>query len=148
MQAYSLAGLSGGFVTFFVCASILPAWISFCLSVKFFGQQSLRLVVNANVIVITAFTIFAQINLSLASSFVLHCLPSHYNRFAYIFTVFICMLLSNLILLASVTHLSKKKKKKKFTSFFYSPGQQCFTYYLLFHALHILFILVAFLPSF
>ncbi|KAG5015281.1 hypothetical protein AAZX31_08G100500 [Glycine max] len=40
--AYLVAGLSGGFVTFFVCASLLPAWISFCLSVKFFGQRSLR----------------------------------------------------------------------------------------------------------
>ncbi|XP_020229778.1 endoplasmic reticulum metallopeptidase 1 isoform X1 [Cajanus cajan] len=40
--AYLVAGLSGGFVTFFVCASMLPAWISFCLSVKSFGQRSLR----------------------------------------------------------------------------------------------------------
>ncbi|KAK7359388.1 hypothetical protein VNO77_01346 [Canavalia gladiata] len=40
--AYLVAGLSGGFVTFFACASMLPAWVSFCLSVKFFGRQSLR----------------------------------------------------------------------------------------------------------
>ncbi|XP_027341973.1 endoplasmic reticulum metallopeptidase 1 isoform X2 [Abrus precatorius] len=40
--AYLVAGLSGGFVTFFVCASMLPAWLSFCFSVKFFGRQSLR----------------------------------------------------------------------------------------------------------
>ncbi|XP_014523962.1 endoplasmic reticulum metallopeptidase 1 isoform X2 [Vigna radiata var. radiata] len=39
-MAYLVAGLSGGFVTFFVCASMLPAWIFFCLSVKFFGQRS------------------------------------------------------------------------------------------------------------
>ncbi|XP_047175721.1 endoplasmic reticulum metallopeptidase 1 isoform X3 [Vigna umbellata] len=41
-MAYLVAGLSGGFVTFFVCASMLPAWLFFCLSVKFFGQRSLR----------------------------------------------------------------------------------------------------------
>ncbi|XP_057419329.1 uncharacterized protein LOC130713574 [Lotus japonicus] len=39
---YLVSGLSGGFITFFVSASMLPAWISFCLSVKFFGQRSLR----------------------------------------------------------------------------------------------------------
>ncbi|XP_061360756.1 uncharacterized protein LOC133304724 [Gastrolobium bilobum] len=40
--AYLVAGLSGGFLTFFVSASMLPAWISFCLSVKSFGRHSLR----------------------------------------------------------------------------------------------------------
>ncbi|KAJ1401969.1 Peptidase M28 [Sesbania bispinosa] len=40
--AYLVSGLSGGFVTFFVSVSMLPAWISFCLSVKSFGRQSLR----------------------------------------------------------------------------------------------------------
>ncbi|KAK7319050.1 hypothetical protein RJT34_03760 [Clitoria ternatea] len=39
---YLISGLSGGFVTFFVCASLLPAWLSFRSSVKFFGQRSLR----------------------------------------------------------------------------------------------------------
>ncbi|GFP88377.1 endoplasmic reticulum metallopeptidase 1 [Phtheirospermum japonicum] len=40
--AYLLFGLSGGFVTFLVSAFMLPAWISFRLSTKFFGHQSLR----------------------------------------------------------------------------------------------------------
>ncbi|XP_058731795.1 uncharacterized protein LOC131603496 isoform X1 [Vicia villosa] len=40
--AYLAAGLSGGFVTFFACASMLPSWISFCLSVKSFGRRSFR----------------------------------------------------------------------------------------------------------
>ncbi|XP_057775154.1 uncharacterized protein LOC130994138 [Salvia miltiorrhiza] len=39
---YLVSGLSGGFITFFVSVSMLPAWISYCLSVKTFGQQSLR----------------------------------------------------------------------------------------------------------
>ncbi|XP_050898371.1 uncharacterized protein LOC127105245 isoform X2 [Lathyrus oleraceus] len=40
--AYLAAGLSGGFVTFFASASMLPSWISFCLSVKSFGRRSFR----------------------------------------------------------------------------------------------------------
>ncbi|KAL3644438.1 hypothetical protein CASFOL_009618 [Castilleja foliolosa] len=40
--AYLLFGLSGGFVTFIVSAFMLPAWISFRLSTKFFGHQSFR----------------------------------------------------------------------------------------------------------
>ncbi|CAI8616987.1 unnamed protein product [Vicia faba] len=40
--AYLAAGLSGGFVTFFACASMLPSWISFCFSVKSFGRRSFR----------------------------------------------------------------------------------------------------------
>ncbi|KAL5055448.1 hypothetical protein RYX36_036130 [Vicia faba] len=42
--AYLAAGLSGGFVTFFACASMLPSWISFCFSVKSFGRRSFRLI--------------------------------------------------------------------------------------------------------
>lgn len=45
-QAYLAAGLSGGFVTFFASASMLPSWISFCLSVKSFGRRSFRLIIN------------------------------------------------------------------------------------------------------
>ncbi|GER56068.1 Zn-dependent exopeptidases superfamily protein [Striga asiatica] len=41
-EAYLLSGLSGGFVTFLVSAFMLPAWILFRLSTKFFGHQSLR----------------------------------------------------------------------------------------------------------
>ncbi|KAL6505422.1 hypothetical protein OROHE_022801 [Orobanche hederae] len=41
-MAYLLSGLSGGFVTFLVSALMLPAWISFRLSIKFFGHHSLR----------------------------------------------------------------------------------------------------------
>ncbi|KAE8023656.1 hypothetical protein FH972_009328 [Carpinus fangiana] len=40
--AYLLAGLNGGFLTFFISASMLAAWASFCLSVKSYGYQSLR----------------------------------------------------------------------------------------------------------
>ncbi|KAG2706640.1 hypothetical protein I3760_05G113100 [Carya illinoinensis] len=40
--AYLVAGLSGGFLTFFVSASMLAAWPSFCFSVKYFGCHSLR----------------------------------------------------------------------------------------------------------
>ncbi|PPR88468.1 hypothetical protein GOBAR_AA32219 [Gossypium barbadense] len=40
--AYLLAGLSGGFLTFFTSASMLLAWISFCLSIKFSGRQLAR----------------------------------------------------------------------------------------------------------
>ncbi|XP_068326281.1 uncharacterized protein [Pyrus communis] len=40
--AYLLAGLSGGFLTFSISTSMLPGWISYCLSVKLFGHQSLR----------------------------------------------------------------------------------------------------------
>ncbi|KAL2233718.1 UNVERIFIED_CONTAM: 60S ribosomal protein L17-2 [Sesamum indicum] len=40
--AYLVSGLGGGFVTFIASLFMLPAWISFRLSVKFFGHQSLR----------------------------------------------------------------------------------------------------------
>ncbi|XWS34580.1 hypothetical protein CRYUN_Cryun21dG0050400 [Craigia yunnanensis] len=40
--AYPVAGLSGGFLTFFTSASMLLAWISFHLSIKFCGHQSVR----------------------------------------------------------------------------------------------------------
>ncbi|OMO88172.1 Peptidase M28 [Corchorus olitorius] len=40
--AYLVAGLSGGFLTFFTSASMLLAWIAFYLSVKFSGHQSVR----------------------------------------------------------------------------------------------------------
>ncbi|XP_028772181.1 endoplasmic reticulum metallopeptidase 1 [Neltuma alba] len=40
--AYLGAGLSGGFLTFVTSTFMLPAWISFCLSVKSYGRQSLR----------------------------------------------------------------------------------------------------------
>ncbi|KAH1064090.1 hypothetical protein J1N35_029077 [Gossypium stocksii] len=40
--AYLLAGLSGGFLTFFTSVSMLLAWISFCLSIKFCGRQLAR----------------------------------------------------------------------------------------------------------
>ncbi|KAG8383293.1 hypothetical protein BUALT_Bualt05G0169600 [Buddleja alternifolia] len=39
---YLVSGLSGGFVTFLVSAFMFPAWISFRLSTKLFGHQSLR----------------------------------------------------------------------------------------------------------
>ncbi|XP_073130207.1 uncharacterized protein [Henckelia pumila] len=39
---YLLSGLSSGFVTFFISVFMVPAWISFCLSVKSFGRKSLR----------------------------------------------------------------------------------------------------------
>ncbi|XP_021899641.1 endoplasmic reticulum metallopeptidase 1, partial [Carica papaya] len=39
--AYLVAGLSGGFLTFLLSAFMLPAWISFRLSVRSFGHQSL-----------------------------------------------------------------------------------------------------------
>ncbi|KAG5521849.1 hypothetical protein RHGRI_034169 [Rhododendron griersonianum] len=41
-EAYLVAGLSGGFLTFSVSVFMLPAWICFCLSLKSFGRQSLR----------------------------------------------------------------------------------------------------------
>ncbi|KAM1633612.1 hypothetical protein ACFXTN_010647 [Malus domestica] len=41
-MAYLLGGLSGGFLTFSMSVSMLPGWISYCLSVKLFGRQSLR----------------------------------------------------------------------------------------------------------
>ncbi|CAI0381207.1 unnamed protein product [Linum tenue] len=41
-QAYTAAGLSGGFLAFLISASMLLAWIFFCLSVKFYGHQTLR----------------------------------------------------------------------------------------------------------
>ncbi|KAL6520542.1 hypothetical protein OROMI_032304 [Orobanche minor] len=41
-MAYLLSGLSSGFVTFLVSALMLPAWISFRLSIKFFGHHSFR----------------------------------------------------------------------------------------------------------
>ncbi|XP_059633546.1 uncharacterized protein LOC132276224 [Cornus florida] len=40
--AYLLAGLSGGFLTFSLSVFMLPAWISYWLSIKCFGRQSLR----------------------------------------------------------------------------------------------------------
>ncbi|KAK9277748.1 hypothetical protein L1049_007295 [Liquidambar formosana] len=40
--AYLVAGLSGGFLTLSLSASMLLAWISFCLSINSFGRQSLR----------------------------------------------------------------------------------------------------------
>ncbi|KAK4423941.1 60S ribosomal protein L17-2 [Sesamum alatum] len=40
--AYLVSGLGGGFVTFLASFFMLPSWISFRLSVKFFGHQSLR----------------------------------------------------------------------------------------------------------
>ncbi|XVF43729.1 hypothetical protein PTKIN_Ptkin02bG0063800 [Pterospermum kingtungense] len=40
--AYLVAGLSGGFLTFFTSASMLLAWICFYLSIKFSGHQSAR----------------------------------------------------------------------------------------------------------
>ncbi|KAL0447250.1 UNVERIFIED_CONTAM: Endoplasmic reticulum metallopeptidase 1 [Sesamum latifolium] len=41
-SAYLLSGLGGGFVTFIASLFMLPAWITFRLSVKFFGHRSLR----------------------------------------------------------------------------------------------------------
>ncbi|XP_042501185.1 endoplasmic reticulum metallopeptidase 1 isoform X2 [Macadamia integrifolia] len=41
-EAYLVAGLSGGFLSFFSSVFMLLAWISFCLSAKFFGPQSLK----------------------------------------------------------------------------------------------------------
>ncbi|KAF3431060.1 hypothetical protein FNV43_RR25790 [Rhamnella rubrinervis] len=41
-SAYLVAGLSGGFLTFFLSAFMLLAWTLFCLSVKSCGRQSLR----------------------------------------------------------------------------------------------------------
>ncbi|EXC06150.1 Endoplasmic reticulum metallopeptidase 1 [Morus notabilis] len=40
--AYLVAGLSGGFLTFILSASMLLAWISFCFAVKSCGHQSFR----------------------------------------------------------------------------------------------------------
>ncbi|KAK4283475.1 hypothetical protein QN277_000422 [Acacia crassicarpa] len=40
--AYLVSGLSGGFLTFVTSTFMLLAWISFCLSVKYYGRQSLR----------------------------------------------------------------------------------------------------------
>ncbi|CAN1152416.1 Endoplasmic reticulum metallopeptidase 1 [Linum perenne] len=40
--AYLAAGLGGGFLTFYISASMLLAWIFFCLSAKFYGYQTLR----------------------------------------------------------------------------------------------------------
>ncbi|XP_010556155.1 PREDICTED: endoplasmic reticulum metallopeptidase 1 isoform X2 [Tarenaya hassleriana] len=40
--AYILAGLSGGFLTFFNCVCMLFAWICLCLSDKSYGRESLR----------------------------------------------------------------------------------------------------------
>ncbi|KAM7251325.1 hypothetical protein ACFE04_023208 [Oxalis oulophora] len=37
---YLLAGLSGGFLTFFNCASMLLAWIFYCISVKYNDHRS------------------------------------------------------------------------------------------------------------
>ncbi|XP_078441652.1 Zn-dependent exopeptidases superfamily protein [Wolffia australiana] len=41
-MGYTLAGIGGGYMTFFSAAFMLPAWISFCLSRKWFGIQSFR----------------------------------------------------------------------------------------------------------
>ncbi|XP_022962145.1 endoplasmic reticulum metallopeptidase 1-like isoform X2 [Cucurbita moschata] len=41
-MAYLLAGLSGGFLTFFACISMLAAWLSFSLAAKHYGRRSLR----------------------------------------------------------------------------------------------------------
>ncbi|CAA6664062.1 unnamed protein product [Spirodela intermedia] len=41
-MAYTLSGLGGGFVTFLHAASMLLAWIFFCLSSKYFGHKSFR----------------------------------------------------------------------------------------------------------
>ncbi|KAG9446161.1 hypothetical protein H6P81_012289 [Aristolochia fimbriata] len=40
--AYVAAGLSGGFLTFFISASMIPAWITFHAFVKLFGRGSLK----------------------------------------------------------------------------------------------------------
>lgn len=40
--AYLVSGLSGGFLTFALSASVLLAWISFYISAKVFGCQSIR----------------------------------------------------------------------------------------------------------
>ncbi|KAL6983889.1 hypothetical protein U1Q18_017261 [Sarracenia purpurea var. burkii] len=40
--AYLVAGLSGGFLTFSLSVFMLPAWICFSLSLKYFSLQSLR----------------------------------------------------------------------------------------------------------
>ncbi|KAM7464735.1 hypothetical protein LguiA_032856 [Lonicera macranthoides] len=39
---YLLAGLAGGFLSFSMSASMLPAWFVFCVSIRSFGCQSLR----------------------------------------------------------------------------------------------------------
>ncbi|KAH6768992.1 Zn-dependent exopeptidases superfamily protein [Perilla frutescens var. frutescens] len=44
--AYLISGLTGGFVTFLISAFMLPAWISYRLSVKTYGHQSLRSTVS------------------------------------------------------------------------------------------------------
>ncbi|XP_023546122.1 endoplasmic reticulum metallopeptidase 1-like isoform X2 [Cucurbita pepo subsp. pepo] len=41
-MAYLLAGLSGGFLTFFACISMLAAWLSFSLAATHYGRRSLR----------------------------------------------------------------------------------------------------------
>ncbi|KVI05779.1 Peptidase M28 [Cynara cardunculus var. scolymus] len=41
-MAYFYAGLSGGFLTLSLAAFMLPAWISFHLSVKYYGHESLK----------------------------------------------------------------------------------------------------------
>ncbi|XP_022131778.1 endoplasmic reticulum metallopeptidase 1 [Momordica charantia] len=41
-MAYLIAGLSGGFLTFFMCISMLAAWLSFSLAAKYYGCRSLR----------------------------------------------------------------------------------------------------------
>ncbi|XP_022733852.1 endoplasmic reticulum metallopeptidase 1-like isoform X2 [Durio zibethinus] len=48
--AYLIAGLSGGFLTFFTSASMLLAWISFYLSNKFCGHQSVSFLPAGNYI--------------------------------------------------------------------------------------------------
>ncbi|KAB1225806.1 Endoplasmic reticulum metallopeptidase 1 [Morella rubra] len=58
--AYLLSGMSGGFLTFVLCASMLPAWASFCLSAKSYGCRSLRSTVFYVIPLIpcVAFTVF------------------------------------------------------------------------------------------
>lgn len=50
--AYLVAGLSGGFLTFFVSIFMIPAWICFCLLTKSFGHQSLKPIVGYVIILI------------------------------------------------------------------------------------------------
>ncbi|ESQ28568.1 hypothetical protein EUTSA_v10018109mg [Eutrema salsugineum] len=41
-SAYFFAGLNGGFLTFVICISMILGWISFCLSVKSYGYDSIK----------------------------------------------------------------------------------------------------------
>jgi len=42
VQAYLLGGLGGGFLTFIISASMIPAWLFFCQMNKHFGHQTLK----------------------------------------------------------------------------------------------------------